>query len=87
MLTAEESPCESGTSIEYLVYYENYSGTFTWNQEFLGCNEEIPLDVEETPVTPTETPVPTGTPTATTSTTTESARNRTDDTPSTSSGE
>jgi len=85
MLTAEESPCESGTSIEYLVYYENYSGTFTWNQEFLGCNEELPPDIEETPVTPTETPVSTGTPMATTPTTTESTRNRTNDTPFTSS--
>ena len=85
VLTADESPCESGTRIEYLVYYENYSGTFTWNQEFLGCEEELPPNIEATPVTPTETPASTETPTATTSTTTESARNRTDDTPSTSS--
>jgi hypothetical protein len=85
VLTADESPCESGTKIGYLVYYENYSGRFVWRQEFLGCNEELPPEVEETPVTPTATPVSTGTTTATTSTTTESARNRTDDTPSTSS--
>jgi len=85
MPTADESPCESATYIDYLVYVEDYDGTFVWSQESLSCNEDIPPEGEETPVTPTETPASTGTPTATTSTTTESARNRTDDTPSTSS--
>jgi len=87
VLTADESPCESGTSIEYLVYYENYSGTFTWNQEFLGCEEELPPDIEETPVTPTETPVSTGTPTATNPMAIESIGNLTNNTSSPSTNE
>ena len=62
VLTAEESPCESGTGIEYLVYAEYYDEGFVWNRERVGCNEELPPDVEATPVTPTATPEPTETP-------------------------
>ena len=87
VLTADESPCESGTKIGYLVYYENYSGRFVWRQEFLSCNEELPPEVEETPVTPTETTVSTGTPTAANSTATESTGNPTNSTPSLSTDE
>jgi len=69
VLTAEESPCENGTMIEYLVYVEDYDGMFVWSHELRGCNEELPPDVEETPVTPTVTSDPTEKLTATNSTT------------------
>ena len=83
VLTAEESPCENGTMIEYLVYVEDYDRTFIWNHELRGCNEELPPDIEETPVTPTATPEPTETPeptstrTATNATATETPTNGT----------
>ena len=65
VLAAEESPCENGTMTEYLVYMADYDGTFVWNHELRGCNEEIPPELEETPVTPTKAPEPTETPKST----------------------
>lgn len=62
VLTAEESPCDRGTRIEYLVYYEAYNGDFRWKPSFRGCEEGLPPHVEETPVTPTRTPERTPTP-------------------------
>ena len=91
--TADESPCESATYIDYLVYVEDYDGTLVWSQESLSCNEELPPEVEETPVTPTATPEPTETPeptstrTATDATATETAETPTNDTSSPSTTE
>lgn len=83
VLTADESPCEDGTYIEYLVYTENYNGNFVWDgTSFRGCNEEIPPEGDVQPVTPTETPDPTATPAASNSPTTSPTRNRTRTTPS-----
>jgi len=93
VLTAEESPCESGTGIEYLVYAEYYDEGFVWNRGRVGCNEELPPEVEETPVTPTATPEPTetteptSTRTATNATATETAETPTNDTSSPSTTE
>ena len=71
--------------IEYLVHVEDHDGTFVWSHELRGCNEELPPDVEATPVTPTATPEPTETPepastqTATNATATETAETLTND--------
>lgn len=88
--TADESPCESATYIDYLVYVEDYDGTFVWSQESLSCDEEIPPEVKETLVTPTaipeptETPEPTSTRMAVNATAAETAETPTNDTNSSS---
>jgi len=86
--TADESPCERATYIDYLVYVEDYDGTLVWSQESLSCNEGLPPEVEETPATPTATPEPTETPEPTsTRTATETAETPTNNTSSPSTTE
>jgi hypothetical protein len=93
VLTADESPCENGTGIEYLVHVQNYSGAFVWSKERRGCDKGIPPEVEETPVTPTATPEPTetteptSTRTATNATATGTVETTTNDTNSPSTTE